>query len=110
MAGCVVTLPASESKENSVTVPSGPGLFTAVPITNTGWTALPATPLSGRVAIAIQNKTGQNVKVNFQQPAGYVGMELEDNDERNYDLTDGLIIYAKSEDSNVELWIEEIAD
>ena len=112
MAGCVVTLPASESTaaQDTVTVPSGPGLFTSVPINNLTWTPLPATPLAGRVAIAVQNRTGQLVKFNFNQPAGFVGMEVDDNEERNYDLTDGLILYAKSEDSAVNLGVEEIAD
>lgn len=87
------------------------GLHTVVTLNPTTWTPLPATPLTGRNAISIQNTSAENVKVNFNGAAsGFVGMTIFPNGgERQYDISDQILIYAKSETSVVNVTVEEIA-
>ena len=104
---------ATRVKGNFTSTPSGlttEGKFTEVNVNNTGWSALPATPLTGRNAIAIQNESGQDVKINFDNgEAGFKGMTIKSGNERYYDITDDIIVYAKSASSAIVLNIEEIA-
>jgi 3-dehydroquinate synthase class II len=86
------------------------GKVTEVIINNTTWTALPLTALLNRNAIAIQNRTGQEIKVNYDNTEpGYVGIVIDDKSERFYDITDAIIIYAKSKISSCTVFVEEIA-
>jgi len=86
------------------------GRVTEVTIDSTAWYPLPATALLNRNAIAIQNLSGKEVKVNFDPGvAGYIGMVISDGSERTYDITDAIIIYAKSSSGSAVLNIEEIA-
>jgi hypothetical protein len=86
------------------------GLVTIVSINDTTWTALPATALVGRNAIAIQNRSGQEIKLNYNNAtAGYVGIFLGTGFDRFYDITDGIIVYAKSASSACTLVVEELS-
>ncbi len=86
------------------------GRITVVSINSTTWTALPATPLANRNAVAIQNESGGLVKVNYDSAAvGFVGMTIFDDGERQYDITDDILIYAKSASGTVNVTVEEIA-
>ena len=106
-------------KSGSVTgefTPSGlkdGGLYTAVTIDDSSWTALPATALTGRNQINIQNFTGFEIKINHKNTGGYAnnGMRIVDSSERFYQITDALVIYARAESGagSVVLDIEEIA-
>ena len=44
-------------------------------LNSSSWTALPSTPLTDRNAIAVQNESGINIKLNYDNNVvGYVGM------------------------------------
>jgi hypothetical protein len=86
------------------------GLVTIVTINNTTWTAVPAIPLSNRNAISIINRSGQEVKINYSNSVvGYVGVPIDDNSERFYDIKDSILLYAKSQTSSCTLIVEEIS-
>ena len=86
------------------------GLVTEVTLNSTTWTALPITPLSGRNAIAIQNKSGTEIKINYSSSVvGYVGMVISNGSERYYDITEDIIIYGKSLSDNPVINVEELA-
>ena len=72
--------------------------FSEVTINDTSWTSL-ISPFSDILVLSVQNKSGFNCKVNPNpSQVGYVGMALDDQDERNYnDLDTGFVLYAKSE-------------
>lgn len=86
------------------------GRITEVEINASTWTALPANPLTGRQALAIQNLSGVEVKINYDdEAAGYVGMAIPDDGERQYDVGSGVVIYAKSSSGTVTINVEELA-
>lgn len=88
------------------------GLHTKVTITDSGWTALPASALSQRNQINIQNFSGFEIKVNFSSGiVGYEGMRIPSNTERFYQITDSIVIYARAEAGagSVDIDVEEIA-
>lgn len=86
------------------------GRVTIVTINSATWTELPPTALTDRNAIAIQNLSGQEIKINFDDSvAGYVGIVVSDGSERAYDITDDIKIYAKSNSGTAVLNIEEIS-
>ena len=92
---------------NAVPINQG-GKTTIVTINNITWTALPPTSLTNRAAISVQNRTGQEVKLNFDNTTlGYVGVVLDDGADRYYD-NGSAIIYAKSLSSSCALAIEEL--
>lgn len=107
---CEVTQVPGITGEMKVTGLNLGGKITVVAIDNLTWTPLPATPLSLRNAIAIQNKSGQQVKLNYDNTTvGYVGVYLENNAERFYDIGQSVIIYAKSQTSACTLVVEELS-
>lgn len=86
------------------------GRVSEVTVTSAGWTPLPAVPLAQRNAIAIQNLSQVEIKVNFDNSVlGYVGMVISDGSERTYDISDQIIIYARAQSGSATLNIEEIA-
>lgn len=87
------------------------GRHTVVTVNASTWTPLPANALSDRNAIAVQNNTATNVKLNYSNAiSGYVGMTIRKNGgERQYDIKDTIILYAKSESGTVNLDVEEIS-
>jgi hypothetical protein len=79
-------------------------------LSDTAWTALPPVPLINRNAINIQNYSGTQIKLNFDPSiAGYVGIIVNDQSERNYDIKDSILIYAKAELGNPVVIIEEVS-
>lgn len=86
------------------------GKVTEVTLNDTTWTPLPLTPLTDRNAVAIQNRSGIEVKINYDNTAiGYLGMVIPTGGERFYDLTDDILIYAKASSGTPILNIEELA-
>ena len=86
------------------------GRVTEVTINSATWTALPPTALTDRNAIAIQNVSAQDIKVNFDTGvAGFVGMLIASGSERTYDITDQILIYAKCTTGTVVINVEEIS-
>lgn len=86
------------------------GLITEVALNSVTWTALPAGALLDRNAIALQNRSGIEVKINYSASVvGYVGIVIADGNERQYDITDDIILYGKSETGTPTIIVEEIA-
>lgn len=72
------------------------GLVTEVTLNETTWEPLPTAALTDRNTIAVQNRSGKEIKVNYSDAvSGYVGMVIADGSERTYDITDAIIIYGK---------------
>lgn len=86
------------------------GKITTVTIGDSVWTPIPATPLTDRNAMSIQNLSNVNVKINYDNSvSGYNGIEIKSGFERYYDIKDTIILYAKSESGSVQLVIEELS-
>lgn len=86
------------------------GRHQLVPINSSTWTQLPATALDQRNIIAIQNNTGQDIRINFDDSvAGFVGILIRDGSERAYDIQGSIPIYAKCSTGTASLDIEELA-
>ena len=86
------------------------GKVTEVALSNSSWTALPATSLTNRNAISIQNRSGTEIKINYDNSvSGYVGIIIDDGGERFYDITDSIVIFAKAQGGTPTINIEEIA-
>ena len=84
------------------------GKTTVVAIDNLTWTALPPASLAARRFFSVQNRTGQEIKVNFDNTAvGYVGVAIDTGTDRFYD-NGPAIIYAKSSTSACSLVVEEL--
>jgi len=87
------------------------GKVTAVVLNDSTWSALPTTALSNRNAISIQNRSGHEIKLNYDNSVvGYVGMTISNGEERQYDITDAIVIYAKAiSGTTPTIMVEEIA-
>lgn len=86
------------------------GRVTEVVLSDTAWTALPPVPLVNRNAINIQNYSGTQIKLNFDPAIStYTGVVVNDQSERNYDIKDSIVIYAKAEIGNPVIVIEEVS-
>jgi hypothetical protein len=91
------------------------GKVTKVSVNDAGWTALPAIALPERNAIAVQNRSGVAVRINYDYtgplPGNDDGMELNGFGERQYDITDKIVLYARvvAGGGTIDLWCEEIA-
>ena len=88
------------------------GKVTTVTVTDAAWTALPVTALSNRNQLNIQNRSGANIVIDYiNTNPGYVGLELENDTERQYAITDSIIIYAKAEPlaGSVSILVEELS-
>jgi hypothetical protein len=85
------------------------GKITVVELTDSEWRPLPATALSDRNAIAIQNKSGVEMKINYTNTVGYEGIVIENNGERFYDITDEIIIYGRLTSGTFNVNIEELS-
>jgi len=86
------------------------GKITEVTINDSSWTALPTTALSGRNALSIQNLSGGEIKINYDNTVGtYTGIVIQNGAERYYDVGETIIIYAKSLSGNRTINIEELA-
>lgn len=86
------------------------GKVTEVTLNSSTWTALPTTALTDRNAMSIQNRSGIEIKINYSNAiSGYVGIVIPDSGERFYDITDAIVIYAKSASGTPTIYVEEIA-
>jgi hypothetical protein len=86
------------------------GLITEVQLNSATWTALPATPLALRNAICIQNESGIQIKIGYDNTEpGYIGITINDGGERFYNITPDIIIYAKSEKQTPTVTVEELS-
>lgn len=84
------------------------GVITFVTINDTTWTALPPTPLVGRNALMIQNRSGVNILLAYDtSPTAWI--ILPANGERSYDITENIPIYAQSTSGTVQVTIEELS-
>jgi len=86
------------------------GLVTEITLNPTTWTPLPTTALANRNAMSIQNRSGLEIKINYNNTVvGYVGIAMSDGDERSYDITDAIVIYAKSISGTPTITVEELS-
>lgn len=94
------------------------GRISEIPLNASTQTPLPAIPKVRRNAVAIQNTSGIEVKINYAPnlPAdidtdipGYVGIVIADKSERQYDITEDVIIFAKAKTGTPTIVIEEIS-
>lgn len=89
------------------------GRVSLVSVNESTWTPVPATPLVNRNGLSIQNfETGANCLLNYDNAApSTTGVNLVDNAERFYTITDTIIIYArvKPGGGTVNLICEELS-
>lgn len=89
------------------------GRVTEVVLNSTTWTPLPLNALSQRNALCVQNQSNIEIKTNYDLagplPSGYVGMIVAAGGERFYDITDQIILYAKSQAGTPTVAVEEIS-
>jgi len=112
-AGEVVVRTTLSGEVSGEFTPSGlriSGKVTEVVLSDTAWTALPPVPLTNRNAINIQNYSGTQIKLNFDPSIPtYTGVIVNDQSERNYDIKDTILVYAKAEIGNPVIIIEEVS-
>jgi hypothetical protein len=86
------------------------GRVTEIVLSDSAWTALPpGGALLNRNAINIQNYSGSQIKINYVSNLGYIGAIINDNSERNYDITEHIQLYARAEIGAPVIIIEEIS-
>jgi hypothetical protein len=86
------------------------GKITEVTLNDATWTPLPAAALANRNAIAIQNDSGQDIKINYDNAVvGFIGVKIPNGGERQYDITDGIIQYGKCASGTCNIVIEELS-
>ena len=86
------------------------GRITEVPINSLTWTALPASPFANRNAISIQNISAVELKLQYDNTvATYTGVVVPSGAERFYDITERILIYAKSQAGSPVIIVEEIS-
>lgn len=87
------------------------GRVTEVVLSDSAWTPLPpGGALINRNAINIQNyDTGTQIKINFVDNVGYTGVIINEQSERNYDITDQIQLYARAEIGAPVIIVEELS-
>lgn len=87
------------------------GKIQLVSINDATWTALPVSPLTDRNGLSIQNTSGQDIYLQYDNtsvtPNEWV--TVGNNVERYYNITDTIVIYAKSSSGAVSIVVEELA-
>ncbi len=79
------------------------GVVTQPTLNDSTWTKLTPSPLANRNALAIQNNTGFEIKVNYQvtdidvEIPGFTGMSIPDTGERFYNIKSTIDVYGKFE-------------
>lgn len=106
-AGTALVINADGSTNIDTSLKIG-GVITEMTMT-TSWQALPATPLANRKALVIQNYSGVEMKVNYTNSVGYVGMKIKDGGERSYNLAPGIIMYGRATAGTAAIAVEEVA-
>ena len=107
----------SATGEFSQTGLKNAGKVTEVELISTAWRKLPGVAQTDRNAMAIVNKTGIQMKVNYQASGGdinaditgYVGIPIEDQEERDYNIKDTIEIYGKSQTGTIIVFVEELS-
>lgn len=85
------------------------GKITQVALSAGAWTKLPPTHLTGRNSLSIQNVSGTEIKINYDNTEpGYVGVTVSSGSERHY-LVGDIPIYAKAAAGTPTIQTEEIA-
>lgn len=86
------------------------GKITQVTLDSTNWTALPPTALANRNSLSIQNVSGTEIKINYDNTTvGYVGVTITSGSERHYLISDTVIIYGKAASGTPTIQTEELA-
>ena len=88
------------------------GRVSVVTINDSSWTPLPLVPLDQRNALGIQNSSGVEIKLQYDNTvASYTGVKMGIEAERYYDIQDTIPVYAKASPGSgtVQIVIEEIA-
>lgn len=85
------------------------GKVTEVTLYPDRWVPIPATALTDRNAMGIQNVSGEEMKVNFRDDVGYVGMVIGAGSERTYDISDQIIVYGRSIANIIQINVEELS-
>lgn len=95
------------------TTPSGltiGGKITEVTLNSSTWTALPATAFSQRNGMGFQNPSAIEIKVNFDNGVGtFTGWSVKPNGELFIDVSDSVIVYAKSASGTPTVTVMEVA-
>lgn len=86
------------------------GRISSVSLDTTNWTPLPAIPLANRNALSIQNISGVEIKLQYDDTTvGYVGVAVGPSNERFYSISDSIVIYAKASSGSPSILVEELA-
>jgi hypothetical protein len=88
------------------------GKISEILINDSSWTQIPAIPLANRRSLSIQNTSGFEIKINYDNSTiGYVGVKIKNEIERFYNITANIALYAKSRPGSgtVSIIIEEIS-
>ena len=86
------------------------GKITQVALNTATWTALPPTALANRNSLSIQNISGVEIKIQYDNTTvGYSGVTVSSGSERHYLVSDTVIIYAKSASGTPTVQTEELA-
>lgn len=88
------------------------GKITHVSLTDTTWTALPTTPLSGRNSILVQNisDNGNIILWNYDNAAPATeGARIPDGNYKTAILTDSIIIYGRMLSGSGTACVDEVA-
>jgi len=113
MADCLIQSLPVGSVTGEIS-PSGlkvAGRMQQVTIPDNAWVPLPAVALSGRNAISVQNQSGFEMKVNYDNSVGYIGANVAPNGERFWDVTDAITLYGRAfpGTGSILILVEEIS-
>lgn len=114
MADEVINLPEMSVGDINGTIKTSgleiAGRVTVVALNAVTWTPLPAVALADRNAMTIQNSSGIQIKLNYDSGiVGYVGVVVNDGGERFYNITDSIVLYAKSASGTPSITVEELS-
>lgn len=85
------------------------GIITKVTLSDSAWTALPTTALIDRQTVSLQNRSGQNIYVNYVNTANVAdSWVIPDQYERSWPVQEGAVIYARSSSGSVDIIVEEL--
>lgn len=86
------------------------GKVTDVELVDFEWRPMPAIALPGRNSIQVQNFSGVDIKINYNNDnSSNFGVVLKDSTERIYMIKDNIILYGRSSEGAVNIIVEEIA-
>lgn len=87
------------------------GKITEVTLSDSSWTALPPVALAERNQLNIQNETAFNIKIRYENTEpSYKGVTIASGSERQYAISDSIIIFAKLEPGGSgAILVEELA-